>query len=68
MTKFFYLQKISKATNAFLKIWNDLAPNLHVLDNGDEAIIKSMGGKATPKAQKLLSQSPALSYLPARFR
>ncbi len=58
VAKFIYLQKISKATNAFLKIWEDLAPNLHVLDNGDEEIIKSMGGKANPKAQKLLNQSP----------
>ena len=58
VTKFFYLQKISKATKAFIKLWEDLAPNLHVLDNGDEGIIRSMGGKATPKAQKLLNQSP----------
>ncbi len=58
VTKFFYLQKITKATGAFLKLWEDLAPNLHVLDNGDEAIIRSMGGKATPKQQKLLNQSP----------
>ncbi len=58
VTKFFYLQKITKATGAFLKHWEELAPNLHVLDNGDEEIIKSMGGKATPKQQKLLNQSP----------
>jgi len=58
LTKFLYLNKIKKATDAFLKLWPDLARNLHVLDEGDEQIINSMGGKATPKAQKLLKQSP----------
>ena len=56
--KLLYLNKINKATTAFLKLWEDLAPNLHVLDNGDDDTIKSMGGKASPKAQKLLNQSP----------
>lgn len=56
--KLIYLSKINKASNAFLKLWEDLSRNLHVLDNGDEEIINSLGGKATPKAQKVLRQSP----------
>lgn len=56
--KLIYLSKINKASTAFLKLWEDLSRNLHVLDNGDEEIINNMGGKATPKAQKILKQSP----------
>jgi len=56
--KFIYLNKIKKATDAFLKHWEELSGNLHVLDSGDEETVRSMGGKASPKAQKLLRQSP----------
>lgn len=56
--KFLYLNKISRATGAFLKQWEHLSSDLSVLDHGDEQSIKSMGGKATPKAQKVLRQSP----------
>jgi len=56
--KFVYLTKIKKATDAFLKHWEEISGNLHILDNGDEEIVRSMGGKASPKAQKLLRQSP----------
>ncbi len=58
VAKFLYLNRISKATTAFLKHWEDLSGNLHVLDSGDEETIRSMGGKATPQTQKLLKQSP----------
>jgi len=56
--KFLYLGKITKATNAFLKHWEHLSADLSVLDHGDEQSIRSMGGKATPKLQKVLRQSP----------
>jgi len=56
--KFLYLSKITKATGAFLKQWESLAADLSVLDHGDEQSIKSMGGKAAPKLQKILRQSP----------
>ena len=56
--KLFYLSKITRATTAFLKQWEHLSADLRVLDHGDEQSIKSMGGKATPKAQKVLRQSP----------
>lgn len=56
--KLFYLNKTNRATAAFLKLWPDVARNLHVLDGGDEEVINSMGGKAPPKARKLLKQSP----------
>ncbi len=56
--KFLYLNKIKKATDAFLEHWEHLSGNLHVLDRGDEETVRSMGGNVTPKAQKLLRQSP----------
>jgi biopolymer transport protein ExbB len=58
VAKLIYLSRIKKGTDAFLKHWEELAGNLHVLDNGDEDTIKSMGGKASPKVQKILNQSP----------
>jgi biopolymer transport protein ExbB len=56
--KLMYLRRIGKATKVFLQQWEELAPNLHVLDHGNEESINSMGGKATPRVQKILRQSP----------
>ena len=56
--KLLYLNRINKATKAFLQQWQTLASDLHVLDHGSEESINSMGGKASPKQQKLLRQSP----------
>ena len=58
VTKFLYLNKIKRATNTFLSHWEQISGNLHILDNGDEETVKSMGGKATPKTQKVMRQSP----------
>lgn len=56
--KLVYLRRINKAGKVFLNHWEDLSPNLHVLDHGNEDSINSMGGKASPKVQKVLRQSP----------
>jgi biopolymer transport protein ExbB len=56
--KLILLNRIKKSTDAFLKLWHDVSRNLNTLDGGDEETINSMGGKASPKAQKLLRQSP----------
>jgi biopolymer transport protein ExbB len=56
--KVLYLNRISKATKVFLRHWEELATDLHVLDHGSEENINSMGGKATAKVQKTLRQSP----------
>ncbi len=58
VTKFLYLNKIKKATNTFLAHWVQISGNLHILDSGDEETVKSMGGKATPKTQMMMRQSP----------
>ncbi len=56
--KFAYLNRVKTATTAFLKQWDNLSANLHVLDHGDAESIKSMGGNANGKMQKTLRQSP----------
>lgn len=56
--KFLYLNKISKATTTFLKQWEDLSADLSVLDHSDEQSVKSMGGKASGKAQRAMRASP----------
>jgi biopolymer transport protein ExbB len=56
--KVLYLNRISKATKTFLKLWEELASDLHVLDHGSEDSINTMGGKASAKTQKVLRQSP----------
>ena len=58
VAKFLYLNKIKKATNTFLSHWEQISGNLHILDSGDEETVKSMGGKATPKTQMMMRQSP----------
>lgn len=55
--KMLYLSRIEKATKAFLHQWEDLSANLHVLDHGSDESINSMGGKASPKLQKILRAS-----------
>ena len=56
--KFAYLNRIKKATAVFLKQWEHLSADLSVLDHGNEESIKSMGGNANGKIQKILRQSP----------
>jgi biopolymer transport protein ExbB len=56
--KLLYLMRINKATKVFLRKWEELSPDLHVLDHGSEDSINSMGGKASPKVQRVLRESP----------
>ncbi|MDR3401070.1 MAG: DUF2341 domain-containing protein [Chthoniobacter sp.] len=58
LLKLIYLGQIGRATKVFLQQWDDLSSNLHVLDHGNEDSINSMGGRASPKIQKTLRQSP----------
>ena len=58
LSKLFYLNKIDKASNAFLLRWEKLAADLTAIDHADEDSIKAMGGAAGGKGQKLLRQSP----------
>jgi biopolymer transport protein ExbB len=58
IAKFVYLNRIKKATDAFLHHWKHLSTDLTVLDHGDHQSIRSMGGKAGAKAQRLMHASP----------
>lgn len=56
--KLLYLNKIGKATKAFLDRWRKLSSDLTALDHGDQDSIKSLGGTASPKAHKRMRHSP----------
>ncbi len=58
IAKFIYLNRIKKATDGFLKQWHHISSDLTALDHGDEESIKSMGGNASSKSQRLIRQSP----------
>ena len=58
IAKFLYLNKVSKATAAFLAQWEHLSSDLTALDHSSEESIKSMGGTATGKSMKLMRHSP----------
>ncbi|MEO7932820.1 MAG: DUF2341 domain-containing protein [Chthoniobacterales bacterium] len=58
IVKFLYLGKIKKANNVFLKQWGHIAGDLTALDHGNKENIQSIGGKANPKSQRLMRQSP----------
>ncbi|MFN0127392.1 MAG: DUF2341 domain-containing protein [Verrucomicrobiales bacterium] len=58
VSKLIYLNKIKKASQAFLEKWEDLSADLTVLDHGDEQSIKSMAGHASPQLQKIMKPSP----------
>jgi biopolymer transport protein ExbB len=59
MGKLLYLNKISKASAAFMKQWEKVADDLTVLDDADDDSIKSLGGAAKGgKTQRLMQQSP----------
>jgi biopolymer transport protein ExbB len=56
--KLFYLNKIGKATAAFLPRWKKLSADLGVIDHGDEESVKMLGGAASPKAHRIMRHSP----------
>ncbi len=56
--KFLYLNKISKSNDAFLERWENVSSDLTVLDMEDENTIKTLGGTASGKAQKMMRHSP----------
>ncbi|MGH8046297.1 MAG: DUF2341 domain-containing protein [Chthoniobacterales bacterium] len=56
--KLVFLSQLQKGNSEFLKRWSHLAGDLTVLDHNDAESIKSLGGAATPAAQRFLRQSP----------
>ena len=58
ISKFFYLNKISKATSVFLERWKKISSDLTAIDHGDVDSVKTLGGAASGKAMKLMRHSP----------
>jgi biopolymer transport protein ExbB len=56
ITKFIYVNEIQKGNDLFLKEWRHVAQDLTVLDYTDSEMVKSMGGRAGGKLQKLISK------------
>ena len=58
IAKLMYLSKINKSNDAFMKRWETVSSDLTVLDSDDADAIKTLGGTASGKAQKLIRHSP----------
>ncbi len=58
LRKFFYLNRIQKGGDEFLRQWKEVATDLTALDHTDAENVKSLGGRAGQKGQKLMHQSP----------
>jgi len=55
VTKFFYVIGIQKCNELFLREWEMLSSDLTAIDHND---VKSIGGEATPRIQRLIHRSP----------
>jgi biopolymer transport protein ExbB len=58
LSKFFYLNKIKKSSEAFRSEWDKISSDLTALDHSDATTIRSMGGNVNSSAQKLMRESP----------
>jgi biopolymer transport protein ExbB len=58
VNKFLYLGVVEKGNKLFLKEWNQVALDLTVLEHADPEKVKSLGGRAGPKLQKAVRNSP----------
>ncbi len=56
--KLLYLNKISKASQVFLELWEKVSTDITALDHADEKSIKSLGGVASGSKAKIMRQSP----------
>jgi biopolymer transport protein ExbB len=57
ITKFIYVNLVQKGNKLFLNEWRHVARDLTVLDHTDLERVKSMGGRAGPKIQRLIANS-----------
>lgn len=56
--KLLYLNRIQKGSDEFMRQWAQVATDLTALDHSDAESVKSLGGQANPKIQRLMHQSP----------
>jgi biopolymer transport protein ExbB len=57
VTKFAYLNLVEKGNALFLKEWKHVASDLTVLDHSDAENVKTLGGRANLKVQRLIRHS-----------
>ena len=57
INKFLYLNVVQKGNALFLKEWQEVATDLTALDHGNAEKVKSLGGRAGPKTQRLIRHS-----------
>jgi len=55
VTKLVYLNHIQRGNSLFLKEWRHVAKDLTALDHQDSDRVKSLGGRAGPKIQRLIA-------------
>jgi len=55
ITKFFYLKNVKKCNAMFIREWEALSSDLTAIDHSD---VKSIGGEATPRIQRMIHRSP----------
>jgi biopolymer transport protein ExbB len=58
ITKYFYVNFVQKGNRLFLKQWEQVSLDLTALDHQDAEKVKSMGGSASPKIQRMIHRSP----------
>ena len=58
LKKFFYLNKIQKGSQEFIRQWKQMSSDLTALDHSNAESVSSLGGTANVKTQKLMKQSP----------
>lgn len=56
--KFIYLNRIQKGSEEFERQWRNVSADLTAIDHCDAENVKSLGGTADPKTQKLMHVSP----------
>jgi len=56
--KFVYLNRIQKGSEEFERQWRNVSADLTAIDHCDAENVKSLGGTADPKTQKLMHVSP----------
>ena len=56
--KMMYLNTIEKASKEFTKRWEKISSDLTALDHDNEESIKTLGGTASAKSQRLMRKSP----------
>ena len=57
ITKFFYVNKVQKGNQLFLKEWRHIAQDLTALDHSENERGKNLTGRASPKGQRLIANS-----------